>query len=172
MNPLLATGLLSLGHKLLDRMSAPTSQAQAPSSRKVDFATLMNQTEQAKDTLLSMMLANKGIETANDLKAYRSHLVGQMMNDPGISSLLTNQRDTQPLTLHIEGANQITVQNSAGQKINLSSDSPIGEMAREIHYLSSLKELSDRFSEMPIISLASSPFTAQIPQQATWLLNV
>lgn len=174
-NPLLLTGVLNVGGKLLSGLfpDNPVSKALSPST-----------SEKAEMQAFMKTLANKGVEKTSGLAAYLQsenvqdadgvdNLIGkleqQLRHHPHLKQPLEGVSATTPLSLHVKDG-LYSLSTPDGVKVSFREDSEEGFLAKQLHQLKSLSSLQKDFPFENISSLANKVANNQ-RLSALWSLS-
>ena len=154
MNPIISTGLISLGQNLLDRVIPPRLQSVILHGGIKEFSSLLNDQETTPTAELSAYLAANGINGLSNLQNHLFKLTRQLSNDPALAAITDPRQEVSLLTLRVESGNRFSVVAPDGTKVYLPANSTAGKIAWRIHQLQSLQQnISDR-PGIPVTTLA------------------
>lgn len=169
MEPILATSLLSLGTKVLDRILP--EQGTISQTTAKPFADLLKSDKVAQGSELSNFLKANGVRSMQDVETQTFHLSNQLLSHPQLARELSGLRPDEPLNLTLEDGSLWRITDNEGKtKAVFSADSEVGQLANRLHQLKSIQVNS---AQMPGASL--SELVASIESQenltAFWTLR-
>ena len=134
MNPIAATGLISLGKTLLENTLLKPSGPLAPPDGDA-FLQMLDKAGSSKTQGIAAVLTQYGVHSLDDLRQLHSDLRRQLLDDPALATARTNDPQA---TLHLsrgaDGTFQVNLSN--GRTIDLVPGSQTAQTAEALHHLS------------------------------------
>lgn len=134
MNPIVATGLISLGKDLLDNtLLKPMGIGKQPDGEA--FNKVLNEAGNAQNQGISSVLSKYGVYSVDDAMKLRADLRRQLLDDPALAKARIENPDA---AIHLlktpDGSYQAHLSN--GKTIHLTPGSEVSETAAALHQLS------------------------------------
>ncbi len=135
MNPIIASGLISLGKDLLDNtLLHPNGPIRA-----ADGAAFSKSLEEAdgvgQNNGISAILSQYGVDSIDDLRKIHADLRRQLLDDPALASARV---EAPGAAIHLlrttDGSYQASLSN--GKTITLAPDSKVAQTAEAVHRIS------------------------------------
>jgi hypothetical protein len=153
MYPILASGLVSAGSTLLERVVGPAAQNTINA-----IGNALSGTEAAKDSAsaqparsvgqssLAQRLAAAGIQDVGALEDQLFQLRQGLLNDPRVKEFLGRFGAGEGLSLRMEEGSHFTLVSGDGRELTLDAGSELGQLAQRFHEYSSVNQV---LREMP-----------------------
>ena len=135
MDPIIASGLISLGKELIDNtLLHPNSPIRAADGKA--FRKSLEQADGVgQNKGISAILSQYGVDSVDDLRKLHADLRRQLLDDPALASARAEDPEA---TIHLlrapDGAYQVSLSN--GKTITLSPDSKVAKTADAVHHIS------------------------------------
>jgi hypothetical protein len=135
MDPITATGLISLGKNLLENtLLKPEGPGSAPDGKA--FSAMLERAGGTEETKgIAAVLSQYGVNSLDDLRKLHSDLKRQLLDNPALSSARAGDAGA---TIHLiksaDGSFQASLSN--GKTVSLSPASQVAETAEAFHHLS------------------------------------
>lgn len=146
MNPLLVTGLVAVGHKLVDHLM--TKQPEPASSHVQQEGQfdryLTSQSVQQPSDLIAYLESNK-IHAGVDLQALQFQLRQQLFNQPELATFMASADRTAGFQLKLEDTGLYTLSDSRGRQITFNDQTKQGQLAKRIGQLSRMESIAETF---------------------------
>ena len=170
MNPLLITGAVSLGGKLINSVFG---NAEVPKTIKAGFEQQLDKAvDGPQDSALLSYLKSQGISGFDGLKTLDGQLSESLKNMPGLSEKLSGFGPGDVLNLKIEDGNLITIEDGEGNVVTtISADSEAGIIAKRIHELRTMELEHANQPEKSLAAIANLVGSRPTPLSAQWSLN-
>ena len=166
MNPILLSGAVSIGGKLINRIFGDNSATKAV---KAGFEQELNKSEESG---LLKYLKSQGVLSFDGVKTLDGRLVAQLKAMPGLSEKLSGYGPGDVLNLKIENGNLITIEDADGSVVaTIAADTEAGALARRIHQLRSMGLVHADQPEKSLAATANQVAVAQTLSSAQWSLN-
>lgn len=171
MNPILASGLIGIGEKLVTNLvGSVISPAKSPEGGVPSFESLMKGNAVSGSGELGTFLSTQGVSSWEDLARVQEQLAAALQNQPGVAEKLAGLKPGTPLNLKITDGNLITIESPEGTVATLARDSEAGMLANRLHELKSMTSLHE---QMPGSTLQQA--MTHVQQQpilnASWVLR-
>ena len=148
MNPLLVTGLVAIGQKLIDHMFAGPSETEAAASNAsgAAFSNYMNPGQAVhRPSELIQFLQNQGIQNGADFHDLQFQLQQQLLNHPELGHYIAGADRAGGFQLNVNEAGVYTLSDSQGKHVVFNDDSPLGQLASRIQQLSKMESIAKEF---------------------------
>jgi len=157
MDPLIVTGLVSLGSRLVNRLMNPPP-AQGPEAFALAGPDGMTQGQAAAQATaggseLGAWLSLNGVAGTADLPAAAGRLSQQLLADPAVARFASQANG--PVSLTYE-AGQFSLRDGSGAVLPLAADSPLHQTARRLHQVQALVSASGAMPGVPLPDLANA----------------
>lgn len=168
MNPLLATGLVSIGSRLIDSFAAANglkSAQQAPAP----VATSAPQAAPKPPSELSNYLNERGVQDAVGLKNLQFHLSQQLANHPDLANFMNSLEPGAPLQIKAVDGGMFQISTLDGRTYAFGANSELGQMAQRLQQVQQLNDANRRLPGTSLGDLANSDI-AKPALNASWML--
>ncbi|MGF1449085.1 MAG: hypothetical protein ACFB20_06675 [Opitutales bacterium] len=171
MYPILATGLMAAGHRLIEGVVAPVAQKVLQSvnesfSGEGPDATAATQPVSA----LSQQLAAAGVQDATGLANHRFHLQQQLLQHPEVRAFVEQFEPGAGIGLTLEDGSLFTFRGPDGRSLSVPANSEVGRLAMEFHQVASLEQSLERQPGLSLMDVANQ-VDASPGLQAHWTLK-
>lgn len=134
MNPIVATGLISLGKNLLDNtLLKPRGLDSQPDGEA--FRKMLNAAGSVQNEGITSVLSKYGVHSLDDARKLRADLRRQLLDDPALATARIENPDA---AIHLlrtaDGSYEANLSN--GKTIHLTLGSQVAETAAALHHLS------------------------------------
>ncbi len=135
MDPITATGLISLGKNLLDTTLLKSNGPESAPDGEA-FRSMLEQAGGPEATKgIAAILSQYEVHSVDDLRKLHADLRRQLLDDPALASARAEDPEA---TIHLlrapDGAYQVSLSN--GKTITLSPDSKVAKTADAVHHIS------------------------------------
>ncbi len=171
MYPILATGLMAAGHRLIEGVVAPVAQKVIQSVNE-SFSTSGPEAAAPTQTLsaLSQRLSAAGIEDAAGLANHRFHLQQQLLQHPQVRAFAQQFDPGAGISLSLEDGSLFTFKGPDGRSLAISADSELGQLAMQFHQVASVEQALEAQPGLALYDVASQ-VDASPGLQALWTLK-
>jgi hypothetical protein len=164
MDPITATGLVSIGERIVSNI------IQSRGNKEVEsFSQYMPQQGTAPTGMIAELLQQNNVQDASDVKMLTDKLSNQLYNHPELAEQLAKMNPEEPLTLKLKDG-QFTIESSKGTIAVLKKDSEMGMLAEQIHQLKSIETLHQQVPSSSVYQLAGK-VAAEPVLNANWVLR-
>jgi hypothetical protein len=135
MDPITATGLISLGKNLLENtLLKPDGPGSTPDGKA--FSSMLERAGGVEESKgIAAVLSEYGVNSLDDLRKLHADLKSQLLNEPAIGSALAGDANA---TVHLiksaDGSFQANLSN--GKTVTFSPGTQAAETAEAVHQLS------------------------------------
>jgi len=167
MNPLVISGIVSFGEKIVSNIikgHTPANKADSPS-----FTQYLPMNSSVKEGELVAFLKDNKVQNVSDLQDLTFRLSHQLYNHPELAQKLARLNPEEQLTLTFKDGSY-SIDSSKGQIAAIRPDSELGKLARQVHQLKSITELSQKTSFSNVYQLANQ-VAAEPWSNKTWILR-
>ncbi|MGF1483050.1 MAG: hypothetical protein ACFBZ8_01665 [Opitutales bacterium] len=171
MYPILASGLMAAGHRLLEGVIAPTAQRALNAVGEAFSGESIQAPTQAKAVSpLSQRLSAQGVTDAQGLANHRFHLQQQLLQHPEVRSFLDQFDPGAGISLSLEQGSLFTLKGPDGRSLSFPADSELGQLAMELHQVASVDEALKQQPGLSLFDVADQ--VSEAPGlQANWVLR-
>jgi len=172
MNPLLVTGLVAVGQKLIDNLITKHPDAQSPSNPPsgVSFERHLDNSQAIKPpSELIHFLEAKGIRDGAGFQHTQFQLRQQLFNQPELAHFMAQADRTAGFQLTLSETGLYTLTDSAGKQITFSPETPAGQLAHRIRQMNHMEAIAEIFPGYGMRDLAYKA-EEQPPGMQSWHL--
>lgn len=157
MNPLLVTGLIAVGQKLVDNIFTKPPQSTLPTNAAAgsQFEDHLNAQSVQPPSELMTFLNSKGIRSGSDLQNLQFQLRQQLFNHPEFASFMASADRTAGFQLTLEASGLYTLSDSRGRQITFSEQTSQGQLAKRIAQLQHMDISANAFPGYSMQDLTS-----------------
>ena len=148
MNPLLVTGLVAIGQKLIDHMFTGPSEPETSASNAsgAEFSNYMNSSQAVqRPSELIEFLQNQGVQNGADFHDLQFQLQQQLLNHPELGHYIAGADRAGGFQLNVNEAGVYTLSDSQGKHVIFNEDSPLGQLAGRIQQLGIMESIAKEF---------------------------
>lgn len=167
MNPILATGLIGIGERIVDNLMG-FKPSELPAKA---FDSLLGGSSAAQPAgELSQFLAANQVSDFKELGMMSEQLQSALVNHPDVSAKLSGLAPGASLSVKITDGNLITLEGPDGTLATLPKDSEAGQIATKLHQVKGMleehKQLPGAELSQLVANMERSPLL-----NASWVLR-
>ncbi|OIO59349.1 MAG: hypothetical protein COZ46_02615 [Verrucomicrobia bacterium CG_4_10_14_3_um_filter_43_23] len=167
MNPLLITGLFSLGKALVNNLSAPKAPEVTP---KESFEQAMKVRNSGKlPNELSTYLMENNVSNVDDINNLKKNLSNELINHPDVQAMISGTGASSAVTLEYRDGYYM-LRSEDGKVTTLPMGSDAIKLAKRVQQLNQLGTASGAEEGMPLYDL-SEKVGSQKPVNSNWLIR-
>lgn len=173
MNPLLVTGLVSVGQRLLDGLSAklaqPSQVENIPGGETFSRYLNAQQSVSAPSKLNELLEAN-GVRTPQELDSLQFNQRQQFLNHADLAQFVSSADRSQGFQLSLHKGEMYTLTDSTGKQFSFSAHSELGQLAGQLQQLERMDEISSAFPGYALKDLAHKVETNPV-DEGKWFVK-